>query len=352
LRATLARSSSNNEVTSIIEARDVVFARFHDMFLSNNILHMSEQEFREFLLLENNRHWSGLHRHAPKMCSDMPLLRKALTILLDESLPIDNRLDQVIEMVPGMGKAVITAILLIAYPKNYGVWNNTSEGGLKTLGIWPSFERGESFGNRYLKINQILKALASDLKIDLWTLDSLFWPISKTESIQGPSLDGENNWDSSNLKVQRFVLESHLHEFLVDNWDALPLGKDWAIYAEDGDDFAGDEYPCGDIGYIDILGRHRKERRWLVIELKRNQSSDATIGQILRYIGWVKIHLAKPGEDVEGLVISHSADDKIRYALSVLSNIGLQLYEVEFKLNPSPQLDVIQNQSNNKSLER
>jgi len=38
--------------------------------------------------------------------------------------------------------------------------------------------------------------------------------------------------------------------------------------------------------------------RWLVVEHKRNQTSDQTVGQLLRYIGWVKRHLAEDGDVV------------------------------------------------------
>lgn len=29
--------------------------------------------------------------------------------------------------------------------------------------------------------------------------------------------------------IQRFVLERHLHNFLLDNWDNLDLAQDWGI---------------------------------------------------------------------------------------------------------------------------
>ena len=72
-----------------------------------------------------------------------------------------------------------------------------------------------------------------------------------------------------------------------------------------------------------------------MIELKRNQSSDATVGQVLRYMGWVKKQMAEAGETVEGLVIAHKADDQIRFALSAVQGVELKLYEVEFRLRSS-----------------
>ena len=46
-----------------------------------------------------------------------------------------------------------------------------------------------------------------------------------------------------------------------------------------------------DIGPIDILAREKNTNNYVVIELKRNQTSDSTVGQIARYMGWVEEHL-------------------------------------------------------------
>ncbi len=330
------KTEKNDILHAIMEPRDEVLARFQPVFSPQNVGNITEQEFKEFLRFENNKHWSGLHRMGPKICADMPALRTALTILIDEERDIQQRLDDVVTSIHGMGKAIITAILLIASPEKYGVWNNTSEGALKILNLWPQFARGDSFGTRYARINTIFQEITHHTRIDLWTIDILWWTIQKTSLIKGVEgdggeviVDGGTEPDAS----QRFGLERHLHEFLRDNWNHLSLGKEWSIYAEPGDEEAGYEYPCS-IGRIDLLAKHRSAPRWLVIELKRNQSSDSTVGQILRYIGWVGEHLAVPNETVEGLVIAHQADESIRYALKPLNNVALQLYEVEFRLHP------------------
>jgi hypothetical protein len=41
---------------------------------------------------------------------------------------------------------------------------------------------------------------------------------------------------------------------------------------------------------------------------------------------------------VEGLVIAHEADESIRYALSALPSVRLQLYEVEFRLRAAAEI--------------
>jgi hypothetical protein len=107
--------------------------------------------------------------------------------------------------------------------------------------------------------------------------------------------------------------------------------KPGAIQYEENGEEVGYEYVC-EVGRIDLLARHRKRSEWLVIELKRNQSSDTTVGQVLRYMGWVRRQLAKPGDKVRGLIIAHQADSSIQYALDSAPDVALNLYEVEFRL--------------------
>lgn len=329
-------SSSGNKVFhDIVDPRDEVISRFQPLFSLENVSRITEQEFKDFLLFDNNKHWTGLHRMGPKICSDMNALREALQILVDESRDIERRIDHVDASIKGMGKAIITAILLVTYPDKYGIWNSTSEGALKFLNVWPKFERGESFAKRYLKVNNLLLKISRETDIDLWTLDGLWWTIDVNNGdVTQENEDVIEDNIATSAEEHSFGLERHLHDFLRDNWPRLPLGKEWAIYSEPGDDEAGYEYPCGAIGRIDLLAKHHTDPRWLVIELKRNQSSDKTVGQALRYIGWVKENLAESSESVEGLIIAHQADETIRYALKTLSNVSLQLYEVEFRLRP------------------
>ncbi len=327
----------------IVAPRDLVLARYQPVFALDHLDVLTQEEFKSFLYIENNRHWSGLFRKGGRACRDMAKLRVALRLLLDDSHPIAKRIEEATGMVEGMGRALASAILLVVFPKKYGVWNNTSEGAMRKLGIWPKYEWGNSFGKKYEKLNQILLDLAQDLNVDMWTLDALWWflrggdVMPKDVSIlQEQSVQSDVS-DVLPTEAQRFALERHLQDFLLDNWDRTDLGKDWDIYSADGDDEAGFEFPT-DVGQIDLLAKHRRESRWLVVELKRDQTSDATIGQLSRYMGWVKNKLSKPDEQVEGMVIAHKADESIRYALSVVPNVSLLLYQLEFRLTPAAKI--------------
>ena len=333
LRGALASMKKNVTFTKMDESKDEVLARFHPVFSADHVPDITEEEFRSFLLDKNNHHWTGLHRQGPRMCRDMAKLRRALATLLRETEPVSKRLDEATKLVSGMGRAVASAILLVTKPEQYGVWNKCSNDSMIQLGILPKFEQGESLGNQYVKVNQVLLQLRDALATDLWTLDLLWWFLDEQKPPEIRTVERTQS-AAPDVLIERapgFVLERHLHEFLRDNWGHLELGREWGIYREPGEEEAGYEYACV-VGRIDLLARHKTEPRWLVVELKRNQTSDQTVGQLLRYIGWVKRHLAKAGDEVHGMIICREADDALRYALSVVSNVELRLYEVEFHL--------------------
>jgi restriction system protein len=70
----------------------------------------------------------------------------------------------------------------------------------------------------------------------------------------------------------------------------------------------------------------------VVIELKRGRTSDVVVGQLLRYMGWVKKHKATGCENVRGIIITSVPDDRIKYAMLVSGNISFYTYKVSFDL--------------------
>jgi hypothetical protein len=329
LRSFLAQFKPGQKVyDETVASRQEVFAKYQPIFSQAHIPSLTKEEFASFLYIENNRHWTGLYRHGLGAADNIQKLRASLAVLLDENKPIRERFPESLDMVSGFGKALATAILTVSYPERYGVWNNTSETGLRQVGLWPSFEKGEGVGGRYEKINGLLLRIASDIGIDLWTLDALWWfvlePGRLAEAPSGTITQADQRGDS-------FALERQLEEFLLENWEQTPLAKDWSIFESPDDPEAGNQFPT-DVGPIDILAVDKTQRRFLVIELKRNQSTHETVGQALKYVGWVKKHLAKDGQDVEALIIAHKAEKDIQYALSTVTNVRMMTYELEFRL--------------------
>ncbi len=69
-----------------------------------------------------------------------------------------------------------------------------------------------------------------------------------------------------------------------------------------------------------------------IVELKRGRASDAVVGQIQRYMGFVKSELLEEGQNVKGVIIALNDDLKLRRALSVANDIEFMTYEVKFTL--------------------
>lgn len=127
-----------------------------------------------------------------------------------------------------------------------------------------------------------------------------------------------------------FAMEKHLEDFLVKNWKSTELDKRFDIYEVDGE-LVGQQYPS-DTGPIDILAISKDKKEIAVIELKKGRASDVVLGQIQRYMGYVKEELAEEGQSVRGIIIAFEDDVKINRALSVAPNIEFYTYKIHFKL--------------------
>lgn len=181
------REDPHPDFAHITSHKDEALARYQPVFSASHIPDLSKAEFESFLLIKNNHHWDSLHRVGKYMTEDMDLLREALATLVDESRPVRERLNELRperywgahSKVSHLGMPVLTAILHITQPDKYGVWNNTSDAGLKKVRLWnKSWETGLA-GDSYVEMNEIYLYFAKKLGIDLWTLDALWWVMKK-----------------------------------------------------------------------------------------------------------------------------------------------------------------------------
>lgn len=127
-----------------------------------------------------------------------------------------------------------------------------------------------------------------------------------------------------------FAMEKHLEDFLIKNWKNTPLGSKYNIYEVDGE-LVGEQYPS-DTGPIDILAISKDRKVLLVIELKKGRVSDVVVGQIQRYMGYVKEELAEANQIVKGVIIGLEADARLKRALAVTTNIEFYRYQIDFNL--------------------
>jgi restriction system protein len=128
-----------------------------------------------------------------------------------------------------------------------------------------------------------------------------------------------------------FVLESHLEDFLVENWDKTILGRTHDIYSE-GEEIRGQQFPT-DTGRIDVLAISKDRKELVVVELKKGRASDAVVGQIQRYMGYIQDELLETGQTVRGIIIALDEDSRIKRALAVAPNIDFYRYKVSFDLH-------------------
>jgi len=127
-----------------------------------------------------------------------------------------------------------------------------------------------------------------------------------------------------------FAMEKHLEAFLVANWNQTLLSKEFSMYEEDGEP-VGQQYAT-DAGPIDVLAISKDKRRLLVVELKRGRATDVVVGQVLRYMGFVKEQIAEDDQTVEGAIIALDDDQKMRWALLSVPSISFYRYQISFKL--------------------
>ena len=130
--------------------------------------------------------------------------------------------------------------------------------------------------------------------------------------------------------LSSFMLEKHLEDFLVKNWNQTHLSNQYDIY-EVGGQQIGKQFRT-DTGPLDILAISKDKKEFLVIELKRDRASDEVVGQISRYMGWVARNLCEEDQTVSGCIVALTGDRKLEDALYIQPNIKFVRYEIEFRL--------------------
>jgi hypothetical protein len=115
------------------------------------------------------------------------------------------------------------------------------------------------------------------------------------------------------------ALEKYLEDLIVSGWNTL----EWGTALR----YLGRQVPAGDLGNIDILARERESRDYVVIELKKGRSDDEVVGQLSRYMGWIREHRASPdGVGVRGIIVVHEVTPKLRAAAMAHENVELYTY--------------------------
>lgn len=147
-------------------------------------------------------------------------------------------------------------------------------------------------------------------------------PFQETE----PDSEIERVNDGEHSTEIPIALEKQIEDFIESNLHIIEPGL--KIYT-DNTGRNGRQYRT-DVGIIDLLCQ-KQNGDFLVIELKKGRSSDIVVGQISRYIGWVMEEIAEEKE-VLGLILSHTKDKTLKYAVLSHPKIMLKYYKfnIEF----------------------
>ena len=128
---------------------------------------------------------------------------------------------------------------------------------------------------------------------------------------------------------RKFAFERDLQNYLVQNLGLLEPGL--KLYEDEDGEFTGVEFPAG-LRRIDILAVGT-DGAYVVIETKVSRAYDRVVGQVLRYMGWVKGNLADDAS-VRGVIVASEISEDLILATSSIGNIRLVEYEISFSLKP------------------
>jgi endonuclease len=125
-----------------------------------------------------------------------------------------------------------------------------------------------------------------------------------------------------------FAYEADLRNYLAKNLSIIEPGL--KLYQDEG--ITGVEFDVGG-RRIDILAVDARGAL-VVIELKVSRGYDRVVGQLMRYMAWIRKNQAEPGQQVRGVIVAREISEDLLLACSLLAGVQLFEYEMSLKLKP------------------
>jgi hypothetical protein len=133
----------------------------------------------------------------------------------------------------------------------------------------------------------------------------------------------------------QFALEKDLQRYLAANLHILEPG----LTLFEDEDISGLEYEAGGGRRIDILAVD-KAGAFVVLELKVEKGYDRVVGQLLRYMNWVRKELAEPGQRVRGIIVCRTMSEDLRLACMSIADVELFEYQLSVSVSKVPALEL------------
>ena len=180
------------------------------------------------------------------------------------------------------------------------------------LGYWSVFVRSHKF-RIILIIPRILYEGIKDERGNLPIIEDFE---RKVEEIKKEKEVKELIWGKLGEEEEK-VKEKDIREFIASHLEII----------EEGLSLIKQEYSTP-VGYIDILCKN-KDGNFVVIEIKREEDTDKVVGQIQRYMSWIKENMAeKEGKEVKGVIVVKEKDKKLEHSVK---GSGFKIEIKEFK---------------------
>jgi hypothetical protein len=320
-----ASSLDDSDLDPIIRLIDIR-ARGHtreDIALALTSIRMGRW-YRTFRSIKENQKIKSIINKLFILKDDKELI-KCLNDLERENSGLKNGLT-------GEKAVAINAILCLTNPNYYVSALSLEDRGKIIKYLCNDDARYETLGEKTINTNRkILDYFKSIGIMDSPRTITQFLYSIRNQWDSSPETENEETDTSENTgsDEQTFQMEEDLEDFLISNWEKTELGKKYNLIYEGGE-LISQQYKT-DIGRIDILAQEKSTNTYVVIELKKQQASDQTIGQLARYMGWVKAKKANNGA-VKGIIISYTSDEKLSYALRTFPDVELLLYKISFSL--------------------
>ena len=182
----------------------------------------------------------------------------------------------------------------------------------------------KSFQKDFDKLREILSKDAQQRKIadDVADTDE----IETAETVlEPPAPATRRSRTTSNV----FLAESRLEDEIEAQINrGIPFAH-LPLKMYDNPDGYGRQYMIPGIGRIDLLTVNTANNDLYIMELKKGQGDDEIVGQVSRYMGWVKKNLASDGQNVYGIICAAQASDKLKYAVEPHPNISVYCYDLK-----------------------
>lgn len=219
------------------------------------------------------------------------------------------------EHIKGVGRAFIGKVLSIYYPETF--INIFGHQDFFLEQIYEGFQ-AETYGvELFMRNNYLLLEVKKKVAPDLSNYEFAYLLYQSFDKKKAD--DSKVTEEMSAEEVQIKALEvQHYQSLIHRNFTHLFKHK-LKYYDEERQNENIGHFDTQEVGIMDILAVDN-DNNLVVIELKR-ESSDKTLGQILRYMGWAKKNLCKKGQEVKGIIIAETKDNRLDYALTITPNV-------------------------------